>query len=149
SAVSSALVDTLSFLSDDEYAFEFATLGERQEFQSYLEFSDAVAGSVSPDEVILFSDWQFRAWAKDWRIHIAPRCCALPPQRNCAAQRNPKPRANGVPPKIIRQRVPCSGDAVQCEVRHYVRHHVCSERKLGGNHAASYVHYRRRGCLGH
>jgi hypothetical protein len=55
SAVSSALVDTLSFLSDDEYAFEFATFDERQEFQSYLGFSGADVDSFSPDEVILFS----------------------------------------------------------------------------------------------
>jgi hypothetical protein len=55
SSVYSALVDTLSFLSDDEYAFEFAMLNERQEFQGYLEFSGADVDSFSPDEVTMFS----------------------------------------------------------------------------------------------
>jgi hypothetical protein len=41
--------------SDDEYEFEFGLLDERQEFQSYLEFSGMDVDSFSPDEVILFS----------------------------------------------------------------------------------------------
>jgi hypothetical protein len=53
--VSSALVETLGFLSDDEYSFEFQDLGDPPAFQSYLEFPDADTAAFSPDEVILFS----------------------------------------------------------------------------------------------
>jgi hypothetical protein len=54
-AVCSQLVDALSFLSDDEYAFEFRPLDNPPEYESYFEFSSEDASSFSPDEVILFS----------------------------------------------------------------------------------------------
>jgi Queuosine biosynthesis protein QueC len=55
SAVSTALVETLSFLSDDEFSFEFRPLAERSAVQNYFDFSDAGAAASSPAEVILFS----------------------------------------------------------------------------------------------
>lgn len=54
-SISSALVETLSFLSDDEYAFEFRRLGNPPAVETYIEFPDADTASFSPDEVILFS----------------------------------------------------------------------------------------------
>lgn len=53
--VSSTLIETLSFLSEDEYAFEFRHLGDPTAVETYFEFCDADAASFSPDEVILFS----------------------------------------------------------------------------------------------
>jgi hypothetical protein len=53
--VNSALVDTLSFLSDDEYAFEFHPLETPPALESYFEFSDDDTATFSPDAVILFS----------------------------------------------------------------------------------------------
>jgi hypothetical protein len=56
-AVTSALVDTLGFLSDDQYAFEFLPLKHAPSMAGYLDLE--LAGSqnagFSPDEVILFS----------------------------------------------------------------------------------------------
>src|SRR3712207_4454875 len=55
--VTSSLVDTLSFLSDDQYAFEFLPLKHAPSMAGYLDLE--LAGSqnagFSPDEVILFS----------------------------------------------------------------------------------------------
>ena len=53
--VSSALVETLSFLSDDEYAFEFRPLDSAPAVADYFEFPDAEGIGFTPDEVILFS----------------------------------------------------------------------------------------------
>ena len=53
--VSTALVETLSFLSDDEYVFEFRRLDDLPAVDSYFEFPDADTAGFSPDEVILFS----------------------------------------------------------------------------------------------
>lgn len=53
--VATALVETLSFLSDEEYQFEFRSLCERPTLDSYFEFHTAEATSFTPDEVILFS----------------------------------------------------------------------------------------------
>ena len=55
SAVSSPLVETLSFLSEDDYVFEFQQLDARRNVQSYFEFSGANLEGLSTDEVVLFS----------------------------------------------------------------------------------------------
>lgn len=51
----SALVETLSFLSDDEYELEFVALEKRPAVQSHLEFSGESMEAFAPDEAILFS----------------------------------------------------------------------------------------------
>ncbi|MBW7997805.1 MAG: hypothetical protein FVQ81_14785 [Candidatus Glassbacteria bacterium] len=53
--VSSALVEMLSFLSDDEYEFDFRRLGSPPAMKEYFEFPSADVSGFSPDEVILFS----------------------------------------------------------------------------------------------
>jgi hypothetical protein len=53
--VCSALIETLSFLSEDEFTFEFKQAAESASFPSYLGYSDASAQTISPDEVILLS----------------------------------------------------------------------------------------------
>ena len=55
SAVTSALVNTLGFLSDDAYAFEFQSLDSPPAVENYLEFLDDNTAAFSPDSVILFS----------------------------------------------------------------------------------------------
>jgi 7-cyano-7-deazaguanine synthase in queuosine biosynthesis len=54
-SVSDALVETLSFLSDDDYGFEFRSLSNPPAMASYFEFPDAGDVGFTPDEVILFS----------------------------------------------------------------------------------------------
>ncbi len=54
-AVSSALVETLSFLSEDDYEFEFRPLKNPPTVTNYFEFPDAEGTAFTPDEVILFS----------------------------------------------------------------------------------------------
>jgi hypothetical protein len=49
------LTETLSFLSDDFYAFEFQHLRDPPAFQNYLELSGPTPHGFLPDEVILFS----------------------------------------------------------------------------------------------
>ncbi|MBA3518658.1 MAG: hypothetical protein H0T75_13700, partial [Rhizobiales bacterium] len=49
-----ALQTTLTFLSDDEYGFEFETAEVENSVQSYLEFTEDES-SISPDEIVLFS----------------------------------------------------------------------------------------------
>jgi 7-cyano-7-deazaguanine synthase in queuosine biosynthesis len=51
----SALVETLSFLSEDNYGFEFRHLKNPPGVESYFEFPDAERIGFTPDEVILFS----------------------------------------------------------------------------------------------
>src|SRR2546421_167351 len=53
--VCSALIETLGFLSEDEFTFEFKQAAESASFPSYLGYSDASAQTISPDEVILLS----------------------------------------------------------------------------------------------
>jgi 7-cyano-7-deazaguanine synthase in queuosine biosynthesis len=53
--VSSALVAALSFLSDDDYAFEFKPIENPPDHDRYFEFSSDDASGFTPDEVILFS----------------------------------------------------------------------------------------------
>jgi hypothetical protein len=53
--VREALVETLGFLSEDEYAFDFVQAASSTGLQPYLGFSDPSAQAISPDEVILFS----------------------------------------------------------------------------------------------
>ncbi len=53
--VSSALVETLSFLSEDDYKLEFRPLDSPPAVADYFEFPDAEATAFTPDEVILFS----------------------------------------------------------------------------------------------
>jgi 7-cyano-7-deazaguanine synthase in queuosine biosynthesis len=53
--VASALVETLSFLSEDEYEIEFRSLSEIPVVDTYFEFPTEEATSFRPDEVILFS----------------------------------------------------------------------------------------------
>ena len=53
--VSSTLVETLGFLSDDEYEFDFRPLGNPPLMDTYFEFPEVATTSFSPDEVMLFS----------------------------------------------------------------------------------------------
>jgi hypothetical protein len=53
--VSSLLIDTLSFLSDDFYSFEFEQLREPPEFQRYLDLDGPEPRGFRADEVVLFS----------------------------------------------------------------------------------------------
>ncbi len=53
--VSSALVETLSFLSEDGYEFEFQPLDDPPAVAEYFEFADSESTGFTPDEVILFS----------------------------------------------------------------------------------------------
>ena len=53
--VTSALVETISFLSDDNYEFEWRLLEKPPPVEGYFEFSDTKAARFTPDEVILFS----------------------------------------------------------------------------------------------
>jgi hypothetical protein len=50
-----ALCDTLGFVSEDEFHFEFVESSKTLPLQSYLPFEDPSAQSIAPDEVILFS----------------------------------------------------------------------------------------------
>jgi 7-cyano-7-deazaguanine synthase in queuosine biosynthesis len=54
-AISSALVETLSFLSDDEYQFEFEPVRERPTMNAYFLFGSGAGTGFAPHEVILFS----------------------------------------------------------------------------------------------
>jgi 7-cyano-7-deazaguanine synthase in queuosine biosynthesis len=53
--VSEALCSTLSFLSDDNYTFEFEKATHPVPFQNYLEFSGDSGVEFKPDEIALFS----------------------------------------------------------------------------------------------
>jgi 7-cyano-7-deazaguanine synthase in queuosine biosynthesis len=51
-----ALTDTLSFLSEDEYRFEFVPYSNPPSIQPYLEFGEpSSARGFRPDEIVLFS----------------------------------------------------------------------------------------------
>src|SRR5262249_23548258 len=54
-AISEPLCATLSFLSEDDYAFEFEKATNPVPRQSYLEFGDTSGTAFKADEVILFS----------------------------------------------------------------------------------------------
>jgi hypothetical protein len=54
-SVREALVETLGFLSEDEFSFDFRQTTTSTGLQPYLGFSDPSAQAISPDEVILFS----------------------------------------------------------------------------------------------
>lgn len=53
--VKDALSEALQFLSGDEFAFEFTSAANPSGAQRYLGFNDAVAQTIRPDQVILFS----------------------------------------------------------------------------------------------
>jgi 7-cyano-7-deazaguanine synthase in queuosine biosynthesis len=53
--VASALIETLNFLSDDQYAFEFCPFADPPVIESYFSFPDTKGSVFSPDEIILFS----------------------------------------------------------------------------------------------
>jgi 7-cyano-7-deazaguanine synthase in queuosine biosynthesis len=53
--VTSALVETISFLSDDNYEFEFRLLEKPPPAEGYFEFSGEEEARFTPDEVMLFS----------------------------------------------------------------------------------------------
>ena len=53
--VQSALVETISFLSDDDYEFEFRLLENPPSVESYFPFPGEEDVRFTPDEVILFS----------------------------------------------------------------------------------------------
>jgi hypothetical protein len=53
--LASALVETLGFLSDDDYELEFRTLENPPAVDNYFEFPDSEVTNFTPDEVILFS----------------------------------------------------------------------------------------------
>jgi 7-cyano-7-deazaguanine synthase in queuosine biosynthesis len=53
--IRNALIETLGFLSEDEFDFEFVQATNMTPFQSYLGFSDPSAHTIKPDEVVLFS----------------------------------------------------------------------------------------------
>jgi Queuosine biosynthesis protein QueC len=50
-----ALKETLDFLSEDEFEFDFVQARNSVPLQSYLGFADPAAQVISPDELILFS----------------------------------------------------------------------------------------------
>lgn len=54
-AVVSALVETMNFLSDEQYAFEFCSRADPPAMESYFRFPDTKGSTFSPDEIILFS----------------------------------------------------------------------------------------------
>jgi 7-cyano-7-deazaguanine synthase in queuosine biosynthesis len=54
-AVSVPLCAALSFLSEDDYAFEFEKADDPTPLQNYLEFGDEAGTTLSADEVVLFS----------------------------------------------------------------------------------------------
>jgi hypothetical protein len=54
-SVREALVETLGFLSEDEFSFDFRQATASTGLQPYLGFSDPSAQAISPDEVIMFS----------------------------------------------------------------------------------------------
>src|ERR1051326_5523368 len=49
-----SLVETLGFLSDDDYEFKFRSLADPPAVKSYFEFPDSEATGFRPDEVVLF-----------------------------------------------------------------------------------------------
>ena len=53
--VLSALVETLGFLSDDSYEFEFRAIIDAPAMAEYFEFKDKEETAFTPDEVVLFS----------------------------------------------------------------------------------------------
>lgn len=53
--IAAALRQTLEFLSEDEFDFEFVQASNSLPLQSYLGFSDPTAQTIAPEEVILFS----------------------------------------------------------------------------------------------
>ena len=53
--VTTALVETISFLSDDDYKFEFRQLEKPPPVESYFPFSGAEDAKFAPHEVLLFS----------------------------------------------------------------------------------------------
>jgi hypothetical protein len=53
--VTTALVETISFLSDDDYKFEFRHLEKPPPVESYFPFSGAEDAKFEPHEVLLFS----------------------------------------------------------------------------------------------
>ena len=53
--VRSALIDTLNFLADETYSFEFRPLAVPPPVERYLEFEDNADTRFSPDDVTLFS----------------------------------------------------------------------------------------------
>ena len=53
--VLSALVETLGFLSEDSYEFEFREIIDAPTMAEYFEFKDKAKTAFTPDEVILFS----------------------------------------------------------------------------------------------
>lgn len=53
--VTVALVNTISFLSDDDYEFEFRQLGKPPSVETYFRLSGTSDAKFTPDEVILFS----------------------------------------------------------------------------------------------
>ena len=50
-----ALIETLSFLTEDEYRFKFTKSTNSPPLQSYLPLSDTSAQTITPQEIILFS----------------------------------------------------------------------------------------------
>ena len=53
--VMAALVETIGFLSDDDYEFEFRQLEKPPLVESYFPLSGAEDAKFAPDEVLLFS----------------------------------------------------------------------------------------------
>ena len=55
SELTALLADTLGFLSEDDYRFEFVDLRRRFRSNSYFDFRNPVGDDESADEVVLFS----------------------------------------------------------------------------------------------
>jgi 7-cyano-7-deazaguanine synthase in queuosine biosynthesis len=53
--IADALKNTLGFLSEDDFEFDFVQASQSLPLQSYLGFSDPAAQTIAPEEVILFS----------------------------------------------------------------------------------------------
>ncbi len=54
-SVSAALVETLTFLSEDNYEFEFRSIVDAPAMAEYFDFEDTSETAFTPDEVVLFS----------------------------------------------------------------------------------------------
>jgi hypothetical protein len=55
SGVADALTDVLTFLSDDEFSFEFTKQAKPPSFQTYLDLAHEGPAAFEADEIVLFS----------------------------------------------------------------------------------------------
>ena len=68
SGVADALTDVLTFLSDDEFSFEFTKQAKPPSFQTYLDLAHEGPAAFEADEIVLFSGaWtRSEAQSRNW-----------------------------------------------------------------------------------